>query len=150
MSVVPTLLLQEGIYGTSYINANSRYPLSISPNKTKPNSHWFGAGLPQHPYIHIIKEGRTYFLKFKFLPKLSDHESKIRELVQLWETDIAMLYKLKQFGKTNLHDAVKAQLHEMLESDLYARFFQNSDIHELPMEVAECGKMSSIFFLYSI
>ena len=61
-----------------------------------------------------------------------------------------MLYKLKQFGKTNLHDAVKAQLHEMLESDLYARFFQNSDIHELSMEVTECGKMFSIFFVFNL
>jgi len=148
LSNVPTLTLLEGVCSTYPIDSSPRYMFSISPNK--PNPFWFGfAGIFQYPHIHIIQQGSTYFLKYEFLSKLTDHQTKIDELKLLYKTDITKLNELKRFGKTNLQDAIKAQTYELLEAELSATFFIDVDMCELSVEVIEDGILS-IFFIFNL
>jgi len=157
LSDVPTLTLGEGVCSTSPIDVSSSYVLSMSPSKSKPKPYVFGIGyewVPQYPYIHIIQEGPTYFLKYEFVSKLSDHEIKINELEQLWKTDVNIIRPFKQLWKNNPREAIKAQIRYMLEAVLFANFFRDSGIYrdsgiQLSMEVTECG-MFSIFVIFNL
>ena len=150
LSDIPYLTLQEGVCGTSSIDATPQYLLGMSPKKPKHKPHPLGAGILQYPYIHIIQEDCTYFLKFEFLSKLSDHEAEINALKQLWETDTNVIEKFRQLWEVNPHEAAKAYLHKILEAHLSAIFFQDSGIHGLSMEVTKCGNMFSMFFTFNL
>jgi len=148
LSNVPVLTLVEGVCSTYPIDSSPRYTFSISPNK--PNPFWFGfAGIFQYPYIHIIQEGSTYFLKYEFLSKLTDHKTKVDELKMLYETDTTKLNELKRFGKTNLQDAIKAETYELLEAELSATFFPNVDARRLSTEITG-DNMFSIYFIINL
>ena len=149
LSEIPYLTLREGVCVTSFIDSTPQYVLGMHPSSYEREPYMSGYGVPQYPYIHIIQEDHTYFLKFEFISKLYDHETKINELMQLWTTDIDIISEFRQLWKDNPYEAVKAQFYTTLKADLSTTFFHDFGIQELSMEVTECG-IVSIFFVFNL